>query len=292
MAPGVAIKVTLKQIQWNSVRRAEGNGFYTWETERKEVDAGKWDVTSDATATPLHIDLKNGGFYVLTATATDKGGRSTRTVVPFYALGAGYTAWERYDHNRIDLVPEKKTYKPGETARIMIQSPWESATALLTTEREGVRSYKRFELTSTQQTVSVPVTIKDIPNVYVSVLLIKGRTKEAANEDSSDPGKPSFRLGYVELKVEDSAKRLDVAVHANKEEYRPGTKAKVDLDVKDQQARPARAEVTLWAVDYGVLSLTNYRTPDVLRVDLRRQGHPGPQRRFPPADHQPPRADS
>ena len=61
------------------------------------------------------------------------------TPTSFYALGAGYTAWERFDHNRIELVPERKTYKPGETARIMIQSPWEQATALVTTEREGIR---------------------------------------------------------------------------------------------------------------------------------------------------------
>ena len=53
----------------------------------------------------------------------------------------------------------------------MIQSPWESATALLTVEREGIRSHRRFALTSTQQTVEVPITEADIPNVYVSVLL-------------------------------------------------------------------------------------------------------------------------
>ena len=63
----------------------------------------------------------------------------------------------------------------------MIKSPWESATALLTTEREGVRTWTQFQLTSTQQTVTVPLTEKDIPNVFVSVLLVKGRTKQ-------DPG--------------------------------------------------------------------------------------------------------
>ena len=66
----------------------------------------------------------------------------------FYALGSGYTAWARYDHNRIDLVPERESYKPGETARLMIQSPWEHATALMTTEREGIRSHTQFTLTS------------------------------------------------------------------------------------------------------------------------------------------------
>ena len=49
------VDVTLTQIQWNSVRRAEGNGFYTWDTERKDVPAGEWTVTTAADPVPLTI---------------------------------------------------------------------------------------------------------------------------------------------------------------------------------------------------------------------------------------------
>jgi alpha-2-macroglobulin len=262
---GVKVHVTLKRIQWTSVRKAEGNGFYTWETERKEIDAGEWNITTDSKPKPLKIPLKEGGRYMLVAKAEDGKGRSTATRAGFYALGAGYTAWERFDHNRIELVPEKTIYKPGETARIMVKSPWESATALLTTEREGVRTWTPFQLTSTQQTIEVPITEQEIPNVFVSVVLIKGRTKQDPDKDGSDPGKPAFRLGYVELEVEDAAKRLAVDVKANRSEFRPATKAKIEVDVKDAEGRPAASEVTLWAVDYGVLSLTGYSTPDVLK---------------------------
>ena len=264
VTPGVPITVELKQIQWNSVRRAEGGGFYTWETERRVIDVGKWSVTTGAEPVPLNVPLPSGGSFMLTATARDPEGRSTVTTASFYALGPGYTAWTRYDHNRIDLVPERATYRPGDTARIMIQSPWERATALLTTEREGIRSERRFTLTSTQQTVTVPITEADIPNVYVSVLLIKGRTAADTPDDASDPGKPSFRLGYVELQVEDASKRLSVNVMANREEYRPANTARVEVLLKDALGKPAVGEVTLWAVDYGVLSLTGFRTPDVL----------------------------
>jgi uncharacterized protein YfaS (alpha-2-macroglobulin family) len=263
-ASGVPVKVRLTQVQWHSVRRAEGGGFYAWETERRETAAGEWEVTSAVEPVPLHVDLPGGGYFVLHAEARDAEGRSTRTAVSFYALGAGYTAWERYDHNRIDLVPEKKTYRPGDTARLLVKSPWETATALVTTEREGVRSHRTFTLGSTQQTVSVPITEADIPNLYVSVLLVKGRTAAFSAADTGDPGKPSFRLGYAELKVEDASKRLRVEVRADREEYRPGQKAHVEVTVADARERAVPAEVTLWAVDYGVLSLTGYRTPDVL----------------------------
>jgi uncharacterized protein YfaS (alpha-2-macroglobulin family) len=290
---GIKIDVTLTQVQWTSVRRAEGNGFYTWETERKEVPAGEWHLTSATDPVPLTAPLPAGGYYILQARADADNQRFAITREPFYALGSGYTAWQRYDHNRIDLVADKKTYKPGETAKIMIESPWEQATALVTMEREGVRTHRQFALTSTQQSIDVPINDGDIPNVYVSVLLVKGRTVQSparaagergdaatragseagngggappsdGNDDPSDPGKPAFRLGYLQLNVEDASKRLAVAVKANKEEYRPANNASVVVDVKDAQQRGAPSEVTLWAVDYGVLSLTAYQTPDVL----------------------------
>ncbi len=49
----------------------------------------------------------------------------------------------------------------------------------------------------------MPITEADIPNVYVSVLLIRGRTSNDPGADGSDPGKPAFRLGYAELVVDD-----------------------------------------------------------------------------------------
>ena len=99
---GVSVTVTLTQIQWTSVRRAEGNGFYTWDTERKEVPAGSWTVTTGAEPVPLSAPLPNGGYFILEATARDANKRYAVTRTSFYALGDGYTAWARFDHNRIE----------------------------------------------------------------------------------------------------------------------------------------------------------------------------------------------
>ena len=268
---GVPVTVTLTRIQWNSVRRAEGGGFYTWDTEEIRTPAGQWTVTSAASPVTVNVPVPEGGSYELAARAEGAAGHSTRTEVGFYALGRGYTAWQRYDHNRFDLEPEKKTWKPGETARLMIRSPWETATALLTVEREGVRRYQQFALTSTQQTVEVPVTADDIPNLFVSVLLVRGRTSNDPGADGDDPGKPAFRMGYAEILVEDATKRLAVEVAADRKDYRPANNARVSVIVRDTEKRPVAGEVTLWAVDHGVLSLTGYGTPDVSSAVYQRK---------------------
>ena len=261
---GVSVKVSLIHVQWNSVRHAEGRGFYSWETQKVEKPAGEWTITSAASPFSQAIPVPEGGFYVLRATASDLAGHTTRTEESFYGVGDGYTAWERFDNNRIKFEPEHATWKPGETARLMIQSPWESATALLTVEREGVRRYQQFALTSTQQTVTVPLTEADIPNVFVSILLVRGRASKEVGKEGDDPGKPAFRLGYAQLKVEDATKHLAVKVTADHEEYRPANAAKVAVTVNDAAGKGSASEVTLWAVDYGILSLTDYATPDVL----------------------------
>ena len=268
---GVATTAALIRVQWNSIRRATGDGFYEWDSERVETPIGTQTVTTAEKPVSVTFAIPEGGTYIIRVTARDRDGRRARTDLSFYAMGRGYTAWMRYDHNRIDLEPERRTYKPGETAKIMIKSPWERATALLTIEREGIRQHQRFDLKSTQDTIDVPITAADIPNVFVSVLLIRGRTSQDIGADGSDPGRPAFRLGYVELAVADETKRLDVKVSADREEYRPANNARVTVAVTDASGKPARSEVTLWAVDQGVLALTDYKAPDVAGAVYQRK---------------------
>jgi len=264
MHAGVPVTVALLRQEWQWTVGSGRGGSSTW--ERKEIPSGEWSVTtSDRSPSALQIPVREGGSYILRATAGDASGHRTRTDVSFYAVGSGRASW-KVDGNRIDLVPERKTWKPGESARILIQSPWDHATALLTVEREGIRSHRRFDVTSTQDTVSVPLTEADVPNVYVSVMLVKGRTSDELGPDGTDLGKPSYRVGYTELTVDDAAKRLDVKVTTDRTEYRPKQSITVDVAVAGAPARAVAGEVTLWAVDYGLLSLTDYHTPDVVKA--------------------------
>jgi uncharacterized protein YfaS (alpha-2-macroglobulin family) len=260
----VPVTVSLAREEWVPVRQRDLPGApIRW--ERREIPAGEWNVETANDETPVVIPVQASGRFLVRATARDAAGRPTRTDAAFYGLGTGRTSW-RSTGNGIELVPERTTWKPGERARILIQSPWDEATALLTTEREGVRSHRRFAISSTHDTVEVPITEDDVPNVFVSVLLVKGRTGEEPAGEDSDPGRPSYRIGYTELTVDDSSRRLRVDVAADAAEYRPRQPLAVSVGVTAPDGAPVRGEVTLWAVDYGLLSLTGYTVPDVVKA--------------------------
>ena len=71
--------------------------------------------------------------------------------------------------------------------------------------------------------IDVPITEELRPNAFVSVLLVRGRSKaRARRKDAADIGAPSFRLGYAALPINPEKRRLDLAIKPSKTELRPG----------------------------------------------------------------------
>ena len=210
---------------------------------------------------------KDGGFYVAKAVVHDASGRAQSTAAGLHVLGSGWVSWQRNDTDRIDLVPDKTLYDVGETARILVKSPFPDCEALLTVEREGVFTARRVRLAGAATALDVPLGEGDIPNVFVSVVLVRGRVQAPAGTDlRDDAGRPTVRVGYTQLKVERKSKRLLVELSPDAEEKRPRDKVSVSVHVTDWKAQGTQAEVTVWAVDEGVLRLTSYQVPDPMEA--------------------------
>ena len=84
--------------------------------------------------------------------------------------------FEAEDHDRMDLLPERKRYEPGETAVFQVRMPFREATALVAVEREGVMETSVRKISGREPVVAVPVKGHHAPNVFVSVLAVRGRT--------------------------------------------------------------------------------------------------------------------
>ncbi|HEU4584995.1 MAG TPA: alpha-2-macroglobulin family protein, partial [Gemmatimonadaceae bacterium] len=158
----------------------------------------------------------------------------------------------------------------GDTATVLFASPFTDAEAWITVEREGLIEQRRMKLESGSTTLSFPITEEYAPNAFVSVFIVRGRSAPPGRLD--DVGRPTIRVGYTELRVTPEVKRLTVKVDPLQSEYRPGDTARVRLDVRDVAGTGKRAEVTLWAVDQGVLALTGYSTPDPIDLLYQPRG--------------------
>ena len=199
------------------------------------------------------------GKHILTFSGTDRDGKEFRTAVIHHVYGTKEYPWAYQNGMLIKLVPEKKRYRPGETARVLVLSPIEG-TALVTLEREGVLRHFTRELSAEDPVVEIPVTEGDAPNAFVSVLVIKGsRDSQRKHKD------PILRLGYCELMVENTRERLQIAMEVSGHEHRPGEEVAIEGVVRDSQGQAVEgAEVTLYAEDEGTLAVAGYSNPDPL----------------------------
>ena len=255
------IDITLVREQWNSVRELGTDGRLRWRSERIEEEKHAQKIgTEPGKARRLNLPITEGGSYYLRAETRDARGNRIRSEAHFYATGAGYVAWRRNDDDRIELIPEKTTYAPGETARLLVQSPYEKATALITVEREGIISSTVTTLVGSAPQIEIPIEERHMPNVYVSVMLLTGRS--GPPEGANDPGAPAFKMGYASLRVDPGERHLRVEIIPNEETYRPGDEATVDLRLVDADGRGVAGEIVFSAADAGVLNLVNYALPD------------------------------
>jgi uncharacterized protein YfaS (alpha-2-macroglobulin family) len=159
-------------------------------------------------------------------------------------LGEVEADWNYRNPYIIDLVTDKDTYEPGQTANILVKTPI-SGDALVTVERDRVLRSFIVPLTGNAPSVQVPIEPSDGPNVFVSVMLLRG-----SNDSPRKVKAPEYRIGYAELKVARPKARLTVEVRPGQRATRPNERVSVEAEVRDHSGRgAANAEVTLYAVD-------------------------------------------
>ncbi|HET7584408.1 MAG TPA: MG2 domain-containing protein [Gemmatimonadaceae bacterium] len=266
---GVRVHGTVVRREWHQVRRIR-NGISEIVGEWVADTLGGCDVVTSASPATCTVTPAMGGLYQLTFRATDDRGRAVTTTLVRWVAGREWVPWNDESRFKMDVIADRQRYAVGDTATVMFASPFTDAEAWITVEREGVIEQRRVRLTSGSTTLRFPITEAFVPNAYVSIIVARGRSAPPGALD--DPGRPTIRVGYAELRVTPEVKRLAVKVTPAASEYRPGDTARIALDVHDAGGHARRAEVTLWAVDEGVLALTGYRTPDPLDLLYRERG--------------------
>jgi hypothetical protein len=262
---GAKVDYRVVRQEWKSIQKARLGGRYEWVSEMTETVVSKGQATTRRDSTLVVIPARDPGYYYIEAQVRDDKSRVSKTTNYFYVCGAGYAGWEMRDDDIIELVPDRDLYQVGDTARIMVKSPYDSATALITVERELVLKKFTKKLRGNADFVTIPIGPNDLPNCYVCVTILRGRVPGLPWDETkeTDLGKPQFKIGYVNLKVDTKEKHLAVHVHSDRADYRPRDTVTVNFDLNDYRGGAvANGEISLFVVDVGVLNLIDFQTPN------------------------------
>ena len=271
------VQVDLFKRQVYSYRKRLVGGFYAYEHTEEVTRIGV--LCSGVTNTQGLLVCEGSspvdGNLVLQASATDEAGHTTSAHREIWVAGSERWWFSVQDSDRIDVLPEKKRYEPGETAQLQVRMPFEQATALVSVEREGILDTSVVPLSGRNPTVEVPIEDHYAPNVFVSILVVRGRVSDIQPTAKIDLGKPAFKLGITELQVGWRAHELKVQLTPDRPTYQVREKAIVNIRVQpaDGSSLSPGSEVALAAVDAGLLELLPNTSWDALTAMMGRRGY-------------------
>jgi len=251
---GQKIEVRLFKRTWHSHLReshfATGEASYVTEQEDQKLE--EKTVTTTAEALTVSLPTRGAGVYVVELVARDALGRVQSLSADLYIGGKEPVAWQKGQAGVFDVVPDKARYAPGETANLVIKSPFGTAKGLLIIEGAERNEYRQFDVVGGTATVTVAVDKNVIPNLPVHVVLSRGRLGESPTDDA--PWRPQTVASSLILEVIPTQNLLTVAV-SHAPQARPGQTIDMTVSLKDDQGKPVSGEATVWLVDEAVLSL-------------------------------------
>jgi uncharacterized protein YfaS (alpha-2-macroglobulin family) len=279
VVPGRAVSVDLYSREIITARRRLIGGFYAYDNQERvtKISSNCGGFTDSAGRASCRLAPGVSGEVTVVAKVRDSSGRESRAVRTVWLAGEDDWWFGGDNGDRMDVIPEQPEYKAGETARFQVRMPFREATALVTVEREGVLRSFVTHLSGQDPVVEVKLADGYAPNVYVSVMAVRGRVsgfqlwladfarswglpffrKDAANPTATvDLAKPSYRIGMAKINVGWEGHQLAVEVKPGKQKYTVRDKAEVTIAVRDPAGRPASgADVAFVALDEALLQL-------------------------------------
>jgi len=217
--------------------------------ERSVTLKASVETTTSVDGTAL-VDLPlNGqtGDFEVTASAHTPENRTVqgRTWVWIWN-GAG----EWYTPNtQAQIVADKKSYKVGDTAHLLLVTGLKESWAVVTTEGDSVQSRRLMHATGESFAFDVPINQKSQPNLLVNAVIVHDNQVSVAQK--------SLKVPLVE-------RTLTVTATASKSQYLPGEKGSFDVFVADSAGKPMETDLSFGEVDEALYSVRPDTSGDIV----------------------------
>ncbi len=263
---GQTANVEIVEKRWNNVQEVDDQGrtTWTWEAEVLPVTNGVVKTDQDGKAT-YSFTPAHAGIFQIRLTTRDSRGNEVRSSTGVWASGREYVWWKQDNDNRIKIIPDKEGYHIGDTAEILIASPFQGTSqALISIERAGVIHTELVTLDSNTYLYRLPITSNFAPDVFVSVMLVKGIDKN--NRVAA------FRMGLTQLNVDTEQKQITVTIRSDQQKAEPNDTVQYTIRTTDYRGEPVRAEVGVALTDLASLSLADPNSRPLIDVFYNLQG--------------------
>ena len=160
--------------------------------------------------------------------------------------------------DKIELAWGANAYAANSQAQLSFQAPY-AGTALVTVESNQLLWHKTVPVTAGTNAVTIPVAPDwHRHDIYTSVNLLR-----AGQNNSQNQAMPKRALGLIHLPLARHAQQLQLSVQAPAKAL-PATQVSAIVQINNHTAlntKDGPVHLTLSAVDSGVLSLSDFKTP-------------------------------
>ncbi|HEY0385212.1 MAG TPA: alpha-2-macroglobulin family protein, partial [Pyrinomonadaceae bacterium] len=237
--------------------------------QQKTSNAQNCDVQSGEEGVQCTFDSKVGGQYRITATIMDDRERLNESELTLWVAGGKEPPKRDVEQETVNMIPDRKDYRAGDVAEILVQAPFYPAEGVVTLRRSGLVKTERFHMDGPSTTLKVPLVESYTPNLIVQVDLngAQARTNDEGKPNENLPKRPAFASGQLNLSIPPVSRKLQVTAIPRDKAVEPNGETRVDVTVKDATGRGvAGSEVAVVVVDESVLALTNYKLEDPLDI--------------------------
>ncbi len=248
---GLSTQVTVDEIDYTKTQTGTGYDainklsypIYNYQTVYKQLLTQQIQGDQKGIA-QFNFALTKNTSYKFTFSSVDAYGR--KIVDQEYVYGGGvdnsyyFSPDTTYSLYNLD---KKQSYKIGDAVNLRLQTfegtvlPERADDYIFLIVNNGTIEYKL------QNTPTLTTTFrdKDVPNIGVwPGWFSNGR----------------FHNSYLQnVSFDADERRLNIAVTADKQTYKPGDTVRLDVNIKDKNNNPVKAEVNLSAVDESVFSI-------------------------------------
>ena len=271
------VRLELQSMTYSNITRVvEGSRTPQNQVEYKTV--ATTDVQSGQDAKDIEkaqLTAPKSGSYRIRATLAGNSNEAAATEVQLWATGNEPAFWgDRYTNNRLEVKLDKKSYRPGEVATAIIQSPYPDAELYFAVVRHNTLYQTVTKVKGSAPQIQFTVMPDMVPNAAVEAVLVR----QGKPLEQTEPGSLNglVKIGFAPFNTEVGDRYLTVEIQPaigseTASPAQPGTEQTLNLLLKNAAGNPAKGQFTVMVVNEAVLQLSGYRPPDLVKTVFAEQ---------------------